>query len=137
MRDEWVRVVTDLIDQIKGWIDESNSDGLLTCQKTEGLVSEEGLGRYKVPLLVIELDGEQVFISPRGRKVLAFIRQSPTGAEVRAQGRVDVTNHRVTFSLLRAPEGDTNPWYLYDDLTGVSRPLSRDTLEAILVSLLK
>src|SRR5439155_5980795 len=137
LRDGWVQIVTELVNQIKDWVDESNVDNLLSYRLYEGWVSEEGIGRYRLPGLIIELDGEQVHVVPRGRNVLAFIRESPTGPEVRAQGRADITNHRVTFSLLRAPDGSPPPWYVYDDLTGKSKPLTRDAIEAILVSLMK
>jgi hypothetical protein len=137
MREEWIQTVTHLIGKLKGWVEESNIENLLTCRTFEGWIGEEGLGRYEVPGLIVELDGEQVVITPRGRNVLGFIRESPTGPEARAAGRVDVTNNRITFSLLRAPTSDSYEWYIYDDLTGLSKPLTRDTFEAILVSLLK
>jgi hypothetical protein len=137
IREEWVQTVARLIEELKGWVEESNVENLLTCRTFEGWVGEEGLGRYKAPGLIVELDGEQVFISARGRNVLGFIRESPAGPEVRAEGRVDVTNNRITFSLLRASTSDSHEWYVYDDLTGLSKPLTQNTFEAILVSLLK
>jgi hypothetical protein len=57
---------------------ESIAQGLVTVSRSEKKIKEEYLGTYRVPELILDISGESVRFSPKGRNIIG------------ARGRVDL-----------------------------------------------
>lgn len=60
---EWLERLSALISLVKGWVEASN----WRTRQTTKPVTETGLGRYDVPLLLMEREGVEVVLSPLAR----------------------------------------------------------------------
>jgi len=60
---EWLNRLSALVSLVKGWAEES---GWRTRRAVKPVV-EEVLGRYEVPLLLMERDGVEIVLSPLAR----------------------------------------------------------------------
>jgi hypothetical protein len=65
VRTEWLRDLHDLASQIKGWVEPAGWRTRLVSKP----LRDEGLGRYEVPLLLMERDGVQIALNPVSRFV--------------------------------------------------------------------
>src|SRR5438128_2061398 len=73
-RNEWMRVVGELLDQIANWSDQAG----WPVQRSEKAITEDGLGCYDVPTLRIRVDSGELHVEPIGLNVVG------------AAGRVDL-----------------------------------------------
>ena len=65
MRAEWLGRLNDLATQVKGWAETSGWRTRTVSKPTR----DAGLGRYEVPLLLMERDGVEVALNPVSRFV--------------------------------------------------------------------
>jgi hypothetical protein len=133
-REEWIAAVARLINQVRGWLDESDPDKVLAVVPMEIEAIESGLGTYTVQSLKISLDDAAVQVVPVGRNVVGIV--GPQGdAEVRAEGRVDITDGIRRYILYRTLKDGQEKWYALDERFQAA-PLDRGRLEGILQDLL-
>jgi hypothetical protein len=74
-KNQWVRQVTELMEQIKGWVEKEPGWGAAPFQKE---MEEQALGTYSLPALQLRTPQGNLFVTPVARNVVG------------AEGRVDL-----------------------------------------------
>jgi hypothetical protein len=122
LRDEWLEQLDDLMADIRGWLKPAAKEGLkVNSMPVE--ITEQGLGTYTAPGLLIEFEASRVAIEPIARIIVG------------GHGRVDIRGDQVTFSLIfTKPE---RSWYVVRDRDWSSRePLSEKVFERLMEAIL-
>jgi hypothetical protein len=134
-REEWVAALDRLIDQLKTWLKEADPEGVLGVGCGATHINEEVYGRYKVPELMIVLQGRTVTVVPRGLNVMTYLDTEISKGRV--QGRVDIVGPDQQYIMYRfvGPEGER--WFIVDGHERNVRPLDREAFESTLLSLLQ
>ena len=83
-RDKWLAAVTDLFDLIRTWSESQR----WSVHEDEKVISEEHIGRYKAPSLVIQCPSGRIHIDPIGCNIIG------------AHGRVDILSFPSLNRLL-------------------------------------
>jgi len=83
-REEWLSALRDLFDTIRTW---SESQGW-SVHEDEKTISEEHVGRYKAPSLMIQCPGGRIHIDPIGCNIIG------------AHGRIDILSFPSLNRLL-------------------------------------
>jgi hypothetical protein len=93
-RRQWIDAVERLYQQVTGeLLAESITQGLVTVSRDEKVIEEEYLGTYRVPELILDVSGEAVRFSPKGRNIIG------------AKGRVDLVGELDAMTLVLEPAG--------------------------------
>lgn len=100
-REEWIASVRRLLDQIKGWLGEADTKGILSIDESPLRLSEQGMGTYEIPALTIGMGAREVRIKPVARHVMAPLRATTMLQILRAHGRVDMTNGLDRYLIFR------------------------------------
>jgi hypothetical protein len=96
-RREWKAAVKRLYQRVTDeLLAESIAQGLVTVSRVEKEITEEFLGTYRVPELVLDINRETVRFSPKGRNIIG------------AKGRVDLVGELDTMTLVLETAGDWN-----------------------------
>jgi hypothetical protein len=137
--DEWRAAIERLFDQIRGWLAESDPDGIIQIKQGEVELTEQGLGRYQVPRLDLRAFQKWVGIIPKARKTIATARPPQKAAAERAAGRVDITDEILRHVLYRFPQEDGSDVWLIDDLRSEKdpKPFDQHAFEVALMSYLR
>ena len=94
-RREWIAAVKRLYQKVTGeLLAESITQGLVTASRVEKEITEENLGTYRVPELVLDINKETVRFSPKGRNIIG------------SKGRVDLVGDLDTMTLVLEPGGE-------------------------------
>lgn len=94
-RREWIAAVKRLYQRVTDeLLAKSIAQGLVTVSRVDKEITEEYLGTYRVPELVLAINRETVLFSPKGRNIIG------------AKGRVDLVGELDTMTLVLEPEGD-------------------------------
>jgi len=89
IKEDWVLVLDNLTNQIKQWLSEDEDEHkLIKINKIFIEKSEEHIGNYIAPMLVITKENAKVEIRPIGRFAIGAI------------GRVDMANNRRSHTFL-------------------------------------
>lgn len=88
IKDEWVLALKELMDQIKQWVNETQQEQALLVQEHSLEKDEHYIGSYTAPALNLIAESCNVEVLPVGRFAIGSI------------GRVDVTNHKLSHTLL-------------------------------------
>lgn len=93
-RRQWIEAVERLYRKITGeLLAESIAQGLVSVSRSEKKIKEEYLGTYRIPELTLDINGETVRFSPKGRNIIG------------ARGRVDLVGDLDAMTLVLEPEG--------------------------------
>jgi hypothetical protein len=93
-RQEWIDAVERLYRQnTDELLADSIAQGLVTVSRNEKVIEEEYLGTYSLSELVLDVSGENVRLSPKGRNIVG------------ANGRVDLVGELDVVSLILEPAG--------------------------------
>ncbi|MEX2301207.1 MAG: hypothetical protein WD733_09735 [Bryobacterales bacterium] len=93
-RQEWFDAVERLYRQVTDeLLADSIAQGLVTVSRNEKVIEEEYLGTYSVSELVLDVSGENVRFSPKGRNIIG------------ANGRVDLVGELDVMTLILEPNG--------------------------------
>ena len=96
-RAQWINAVESLYQKVTGeLLAESIAQRLVTVSRVEKEITEEHLGTYRAPELVLNISGEIVRFSPKGRNIIG------------AKGRVDLVGELDAMTLVLEPEGHWN-----------------------------
>jgi hypothetical protein len=113
--EEWQRALEGLFDNIKRWLQPAEKEGL-KVQPGSRVITEELLGEYEVPTLILRFGRQKVEIVPVGRFILG-------GA-----GRVDIDfAGGKTLLIRRTTDG---PWLIVREKE--EEELSETTFSALL-----
>lgn len=124
-QDEWLESLRKLMAQMKAWLSDAKSDGLLSIEDVTCDLSEDHLGTYSAPGLVITApSGRKVDVAPHALVVIG------------AQGRVDLLSGPNRAMLIRS--SDTGEWLLATREAGAisTQPLTDETFSEILWAIL-
>jgi hypothetical protein len=93
-RRQWKDAVERLYEKVTSeLLAESIARRLVTVSRVEKKIKEEYLGTYRVPELILHIDGETVRFSPKGRNIIG------------AKGRVDLVGELDAVTLVLEPAG--------------------------------
>jgi hypothetical protein len=93
-RRQWIDAVERLYQMVTGeLLAESIAQRLVTVSRVEKEIKEEHLGTYRAPELILDISGESVRFSPKGRNIIG------------SKGRVDLVGELDTMTLLLEPAG--------------------------------
>ena len=94
-RRQWLDAVDRLYHKVTDeLLAESIAQRLVTVSHAEREIKEEFIGTYRVPELVLDIGGETVRFSPKGRNIIG------------AKGRVDLIGELDAMTLVLEPAGD-------------------------------
>ena len=92
-RRHWIEELEKLYQKIHELLADSIVDGLVTVLRSEKKMEEEYLGKYSAPELMLNVSGEAVRFSPKGRNIIG------------AKGRVDLVGELDAVTLVMEPAG--------------------------------
>ena len=85
---EWLDAVEDLLRQVRSWLAEAQREKLVKIHPDKIKITEENLGAYTAPCLVLTAAGKTVKVKPIGSTIIG------------ADGRVDMESANGTFMFL-------------------------------------
>src|SRR5260370_31026652 len=112
--DEWRSAIQRLFAQIRGWLKDSDPQGLIEIKESQVEIREPGLGVYSVPRLDLSVFGKWIGIIPKARKTVGTVKPPQKLAPESATGRVDVTDELRRYVLYRFDEGGRDVWLIDD-----------------------
>lgn len=138
---EWQELLKGLFARVRGWLKDSDPEGLLDVEDDTVTIHDPALGEYEAPVLRITLGRESVDIVPRARYGVAVI-QPPNESHTRAQGLVEIKSRGwASHNLFHLPN---DRWFIIDaskpmraDEPNAVEPLTAERLEAALASQLR
>ena len=93
-RRQWIRAVEKLYQQVtEELLAESIAQRLVRVSRSKKEITEQYLGSYRVPELVLDINGETVRFSPKGRNIMG------------SKGRVDLVGELDTVTLILEAAG--------------------------------
>lgn len=118
IREEWLRLLEELMTEIDGWLAPAVAEGL-TVRKSTATIMEERLGSYEAPRRVVEFGGRRVRVEPKARIIVG------------GHGRVDVEGKEGTaFLIYWKPEAR---WMIVRERDWSKRvPLTEETFTALM-----
>lgn len=137
--EEWRTAVEQLFARIRGWLADSDPDGIIQIEQKEHETTEKGLGRYRVPRLDLRVLDKWIGIIPKARKTVVSARppQKSAPERERATGRVDITDELRRYVLYRFPQDGAGDLWLIDDLRSEPKLLDQQAFETALMSYLR
>jgi hypothetical protein len=133
-REEWIAAVGRLMEKLRAWLAESDPKKVLDVVPIEHRRIEPSLGIYIAPGLRISVHQAVVDVVPIGRNVIGTVG-SHGASEIRAEGRVDITDGIRKYMFYRTLKDGQEIWYAVDERFQAT-PLDRSRFEAILQDLL-
>lgn len=117
---EWLDAVERLLRHIRSWLAEAQQEKLIKIHPDKIKITEENLGTYTAPYLVLTAAGKTVKVKPIGSTIIG------------ADGRVDMESTNGTFMFLYI--ADQQKW-----VHGVGKQPAEfpDLTEALFTDLLK
>jgi hypothetical protein len=134
--DEWRIALERLFAQLRAWLKESDPEGIIKIEEGNQDVTEPGLGRYRVPHLILRAFGKWIGIIPKARKTVGTAKPPQKSAPQRAAGRVDITDELRRYVLYRFRDDSGDVWVI-DDLQSEPKPLDKEAFEKALMSYLQ
>lgn len=134
--EEWRTAVDRLLVTVRGWLAESDPNGVLTIDAGKFDVSEERLGTYSMPYMEIRGLGRTIFITPKSRYTVATAQLGGQPKVTRAAGRVNLSDDIKPFPLYRF-KGESDDIWMIDDLTTGMKLFDREQFEKALMSYLR
>jgi hypothetical protein len=127
-----------LVEQIRTWLQEADSERVLTIRDESHTLSEEGYGTYDLPGLVVRLGGRTVRVVPVAGRVAGPLRGSGKIAVIRVDGRVDLVGAGMRFMLFRQADGDGDDrWAIVEEDSVVMEPFDQKAFERTFERLLR
>lgn len=135
--EDWVGAIDRLRGQVLTWILESDPRRILDLEEKNYELRDQGIGKYVATGLLIVLGPRIVELVPISRNVAS--RPASIGAirEIRAYGRVDLTNGLQRYLIFRLETGPGERWGIVEENSLQMEPLTQDSFEAALQSLLE
>lgn len=102
-REEWVADLSSLHEQLRGYLQKYIEEGKIHFHSENQQISEQFLGEYEAPVLLIGLVGDgnaQIRIRPYGFHVIG------------SRGRVDMQGPKGSAMLVRVPKDADGPRFI-------------------------
>lgn len=122
---DWIGAVKRLYDRINDILrDAQGEEKLVNIERRDVPVTEQYIGRYKIPELVVRIGSEEVVFSPKAVNVIG------------AAGRVDLIGERGQATIIRERDSKTRSesWSIVETRIPSRRvvPLTKQSLLAAL-----
>jgi hypothetical protein len=137
IQQEWIWAVRRLIQQIKDWLVDSDTNHLLKIIESSCELREVNVGVYAVPRLIIRFEAREVRVDPIARMVVGPLLSDGMIRMNRAFGRVDLTDGTEKFMLFRSQKDPSDEWMIVEDRGYTVRKFDRPAFEEALQSLLE
>lgn len=96
----WIHSVENLYKYVKEILHHSTSSGDVNLDEVDMLITEDFVGTYSMPKLILSVGGERVEFRPMGISVIG------------ADGRVDIRGERDVITLLRDEANPQSEWIM-------------------------
>jgi hypothetical protein len=136
-REEWIAAVDRLLAQIKAWLAQADTKGILMIDGSPIRIGERGLGTYEIPALTIGMGTREVRIKPIARVVAAPLRETGRMPVPRAYGRVDMTNGLDRYMIFRTWKDPDDRWTIIEENGPLMEPFDQGSFESAFQSLLE
>ena len=137
-RDEWLKAVDRLIQQIKSWLTEADPEQqYLKIQDDPFPIREQGIGEYVARGLLIGLGPREIRVQPVARNVAGPLSVTGTIHVERAYGRVDLTDGLTKYMIFRVEREPEDRWSIIEQDSYRRQPLNQDSFEAAFQDLLE
>lgn len=117
--EEWIAALNSLMSQVKQWVSSFPQKNSFSAVDLMVNKSEEPVGEYQAPMLILTTNQTPIEIRPVGRFAIGAI------------GRVDITNHRRYFTLLYSR---SKGWLLLDQRKPLTEELFKQILDELYVT---
>ncbi|MCM8510904.1 hypothetical protein J0904_02220 [Acinetobacter bereziniae] len=87
-KQDWLNFINIFYDQVKYWLEDYNSKGLVKYSYTNKNITEENIGSYEVKKLDLKLAGSRVTFDPIGTLLIG------------AKGRIDLVGPKETINFV-------------------------------------
>jgi len=134
-REEWLGAIKQLLDQIRGWLRDSDPEGLLDIEPYEVARTEKDLGTYDAPALKIRLGAGEIDVLPMGREIPFMAIRGASGDATQFAGRIDITDGFRKYNLFREVRDGNDRWQIKDERNRITY-LDSLSFERILQDLL-
>jgi hypothetical protein len=119
-RSIWTNIVTGFTDQVSDWAREQN--WRVDVRQLER--SEELLGTYKVPLLIIQTERGAVIVEPVARVVAG------------SEGRIDIYAYPARFRVMLLRSSESGEWRIRtDSRVYLRQPWNKETFVGLVQDL--
>ena len=135
--EDWQAAVTRLFDQIREWLGRSDPDQIIRIEQKSQQLQENGLGRYQIPRLDLDVFGKWIGIIPKARYTVASAQPPQKSLPERATGRVDITDEIRRYILLRFRDDAGVDQWMIDDLRSGEKPLDKQSFENALMGYIR
>ena len=137
IQQEWIGAVRRLIQQIKDWLADSDTNHLLEIAESSHELREMDVGVYTAPGLVVREEAREVRILPVARMVVGPLLVDSSIRMTRAFGRVDLTDGGEKFMLFRTQKDPSDEWMIVEDRGYTVTKFNRQTFEEAMLRLLE
>jgi hypothetical protein len=137
LQSEWISAVRRLVQQVRDWLSDADQEQMLQIKEDYQEVREVELGVYAVPRLTIQLQAQEVRLTPVARMVVGPDLSNGIIHVKRAFGRVDLTSGDRKFRLFRTQKEPDDSWMIVEDDAFTMKKLSRESFEEAMQSLLQ
>jgi hypothetical protein len=123
IRDEWIAAVNELVARVEGWCKEME----WATRRAPKRIEEESLGKYEVPMLLMQQWDVRLLMDPVGRTIVG------------AAGRVDFYVLPQYDDLAVLYRNDDGEWLMSVE-TGLpdnESPFTRDSFKDVVETLVK
>lgn len=87
-KQDWLNFINIFYDQVKSWLEDYNSKGLVKYSYTNKNITEDNIGSYEVKKLDLILAGSRVTFDPIGTLLIG------------AKGRIDLVGPKETIKFV-------------------------------------
>ena len=116
-KDQWLRRIAKLYDQIKRWLAPLERDGVVQYSLRTTTFEEGYIGSYQVEVLTLRIGRQRVEFRPKGTLIVG------------ANGRVDVQGPRAVRTIVL--QGDR--WFLVERSPRLKAlPFNKDSFQTVL-----
>jgi hypothetical protein len=112
--EEWIPAVEALFDKLEAWLKAADPENLLEIDRSEIVVNEPRMGRYRINRLNIRGFGKWIGVLPKARKTMRKATPQEGISSECATGRVDITDEIRRYILFRFSVNETDQWYIDD-----------------------
>ncbi|MDD4237899.1 MAG: hypothetical protein PHT62_05030 [Desulfotomaculaceae bacterium] len=116
--EEWIAALHSLMSQVKQWVSSFPHKDSFSAVDLMVNKSEEPVGEYQAPMLILTTDQTPIEVLPVGRFAIGAI------------GRVDITNHKRSFTLLYS---SSKGWLLMDRRKPLTEELFKEIIDELYV----
>lgn len=129
-RKEWIESVRRLLGEMKKWLKEADTKGVLEIEEGTISLAEASLGHYDAPALRIRLGEREVRVEPR-----AFRALGPPAAGGLAEGMVQITDNARRYDLYRYTNKYGEQWFMIDEDEYSTKLFDQAQFEKVVVRL--